>query len=146
MLYVQSHAGFSLFFSCSCFHSPDVSLKRTLLRIPKCVLKGDTRTIPSTSILGQVHLLSPSSPSVLYPHQVAMLLLNPPEFQTVVVTRISLFCSAPVISARKLYSLFNARFPFKAYPAVKSSLTLSEGHKGTSYLTLGFWYWTDCRA
>lgn len=83
-------------------------------------------TLSSTSILGQVHLPSVSSPSILYPRQLATLLINPPEFQTMVVTSNSLFCCAPSLSARKLSSLFNTCFHFKSYSAVKSSLMLSE--------------------
>lgn len=177
MLYLQSQAGFSLFFSCSCLHSSDVCLKGALCASPSVSLKDRVRKVrkvhsgcfslhlkldsyvypitvsfalilewalSSTSILGQGHLPAVSSPSILYPHQVAMLLINSPEFQTMVVTRNSLFCCAPSLSARKLSSLFNTCFHFKSYSAVKSSLLLSENHKGTLYLTLGFCYWTDC--
>lgn len=148
MLYLQSHAGFFLFFSSSCFHSSDISFKRTLVFIPKCDFKGQrrehreptrwvllfafdaeylhlpyneiiciySRTVSSTTILCHVHLSFISSPPILYPHWVAILLVNLPEFQNMVVTRNSLPCSAPSISARTAPTALLCTFPFQALP------------------------------
>lgn len=42
MFYLQSPAGFSLFFSCSCLHSSDVRLKGTLCASPSVSLKAES--------------------------------------------------------------------------------------------------------